>query len=159
MLPNNTGTILTALGYEPLTDFECAKVAGEVVINTWSHVDTQPTEQQITDWSTDAAALPSGQLFSAWLAEHGGDVIATAKRIAKELQDSDEETARIIRAVVKLTVDEINTLRQWITDFKVEVAAANSLASLKTGVAGLPNVPDRTYDQARTSVTNIIDGE
>ena len=63
MLPNNTGTILTALGYEPLTDFECAKVGGEVVINTWSHVDTQPTEQQLTDWSTDAAALPSGQLF------------------------------------------------------------------------------------------------
>ena len=159
MLPNNTGTILTALGYEPLTDFECAKVAGEVVINTWSHVDTQPTEQQITDWGTDAAALPSGQLFSAWQAEHGGDAIATAKRIAKELQDSDEQTARIIRAVVKLTVDEINTLRQWITDFKVEVDLANNLASLKTGVAGLPNVPDRTYDQARTSVTNIIDGE
>ena len=157
-LPTNTGGVLFASGYEPPDVVVSIDAAGTVSME-WNHADPQPTEQQITDWSTDAAALPSGQLFSAWLAEHGGDAIATAKRIAKELQDSDAETARIIRAVVKLTVDEINSLRQWITDFKVEVAAANSLASLKTGVAGLPNVPDRTYDQARTSVTNIIDGE
>lgn len=53
-------------------------------------------------------------------------------------------------AMVMAMVHEINILRQWITDFKSVVFGAGSLAALKTGVAGLPNLPDRTKIQAVT---------
>lgn len=60
------------------------------------------------------------------------------------------------RGIVILTKDEINILRQWITAFKVEVSSATSLNDLKTRVGKLPNLPDRTAQQAKTALENII---
>lgn len=67
-----------------------------------------------------------------------------------------EEGAARDRGIVLVAVDEINLLRQWLTTFKAEVAAATSLADLKTRVAGLPNLPDRTPVQAKNAVTSKI---
>lgn len=60
------------------------------------------------------------------------------------------------RAIVLVAIDEINLLRQWITSFKAAVAASSSLADLKSRVAALANVPDRTVAQAKAAVTNKI---
>jgi len=76
---------------------------------------------------------------------------------AKRLYDRRDLTARALRAVVLTSLDEINTLRSWIAGFKTEVAAASSLADLKTRVAGLPNTPPRTAAQARTTVRSHLD--
>ena len=76
---------------------------------------------------------------------------------AKRLYDRLDLHARALRSVVLVSLDEINTLRSWITSFKVEVAAASSLADLKTRVAGLPNTPARTAAQARTALRNHLD--
>lgn len=61
------------------------------------------------------------------------------------------------RAIVLVAIDEINILRDWITQFKSQVALASSLADLKTRVAALPNVPQRTATQAKTAVASKID--
>ncbi len=58
---------------------------------------------------------------------------------------------RAYRAIASLTLDEINTLREWIVSFQAAVAAATSLANLQTRVAALPNLPDRTLAQAKTA--------
>lgn len=81
------------------------------------------------------------------------------KTQAKGLYDEVSEQAAIDRAIARLMVDEVNFLRQWVMSFKVAVAGAGSLAALKTAVAALPDLPDRTYSQARTAVRNLIDGE
>lgn len=62
-----------------------------------------------------------------------------------------------LRAFASITVDEINILRQWITSFKTQVALATTLADLKTRVAGLPAVNDRTLSQLKTAIQSRID--
>lgn len=96
------------------------------------------------DWSAAASDL--------WQA-------ARLREQAKQFQDEQHAQNVAFRAFVKLVVDENNLLRQWITDFKAAVAAAGSLGALKTGVAGLPNVPQRTYAQAKSAINNLVDGD
>jgi hypothetical protein len=59
---------------------------------------------------------------------------------------------QILRAEVLVMVDEINLLRAWITSFKAATAAAASLADLKTRIAALDNLPQRTAVQAKNAV-------
>jgi hypothetical protein len=66
-------------------------------------------------------------------------------------------TPRVLRAVVSLTVDELNDLRTWTRNFKAATAAATSLADLKVRVAALANLSDRTLVQARTAIVNKIE--
>ena len=80
----------------------------------------------------------------------------SAKTTAKN--EIDGNPGYDLRSIAKLIVDEINALRQWIVSFKVEVAAATSLADLKTRVASLPDMPDRTLAQAKTAYKTLIDG-
>jgi hypothetical protein len=138
-----------------LRDYEVrADALGAQSISRWDAValGTQPTPQFLAD--TEASAP-----YLAWLAEHGGNASLTQRRVAKELYDALDAEARALRAVAALTVDELNDLRAWITSFKAEVAAASSLADLKTRVAALPNLPQRTYAQARTAVRNAVDND
>ena len=71
----------------------------------------EPTEQEIIDASNDLTVV-NGQTFSQWLAEHGGDPVATFRRQAKEALDKQSsETEGLIRALALVVLDEINTLR------------------------------------------------
>jgi hypothetical protein len=149
-----TASVILALNYE-IRDFEFHSDG----LLVWNHADPQPTEQVVNDYATDTTPLPSGGTFSQWVATHGGDAIATAKRIARELQDADDAQNRAARAMVKIVVDEVNALRQWIADYKTQVAAAANLADLKTRVAAMPNLPGRSYAQAKTAIIDHINGE
>jgi hypothetical protein len=62
-----------------------------------------------------------------------------------------------LKAVAAVTAEEINNIRQWLADFKAQVALASTLADLKTRVAALPNMPQRTLTQVRTAIANKID--
>lgn len=102
------------------------------------------------DWSDVAQ--------SAWL-------VAQAQTSAKNEMDTATAAPatasaeqRILRALAAVTLDEVNVLRQWIASFKSEVAGATSLADLKTRVAGLPSMPDRTAVQLRAAIENKLDG-
>lgn len=86
--------------------------------------------------------------------------VAALKAAIKAAYQSGLAAAeRSDRAIVKLTVDELNVLRDWIMQFKAAVAGAATLAALKTAVAALPNTPARTYQQARTAYENAVDGD
>jgi hypothetical protein len=56
------------------------------------------------------------------------------------------------RAILLVVMDELNSIRQWVTDFKAAVAAATSLANLQTRVAATSNLPQRTANQIRPAV-------
>lgn len=65
-------------------------------------------------------------------------------------------TSKFIRAVILLTLDEINLLRQRETDHAADVAAATTLADLKTRWAARAAMPDRTIAQLKTAIENKI---
>ncbi len=76
---------------------------------------------------------------------------------AKSSYDGFSDLPLALRAFASITVDEINILRQWITSFKTQVSLATTLADLKTRVAGLPTVNDRTLSQLKTAIQSRID--
>lgn len=63
------------------------------------------------------------------------------------------------KAILLTLLDELNNLREWITDFKAAIAASTSMADMKTRIAALSNTPDRTVPQAiqavRTKAGNL----
>ncbi len=63
---------------------------------------------------------------------------------------------RAYRAIAAILVDELNTIRQWIVAFKAQVALASTLADLKTRVAGLPDLPNRTLPQAKSAFISKV---
>lgn len=76
---------------------------------------------------------------------------------ASQKSNFDGASGVYLRALVKVLLDENNNLRQWLTSFKSEVAASSNMANFQTRVAGLPNMPDRTLDQAKTAIQTKID--
>lgn len=115
-----------------------------VPLKYWKHVagtivEMTQAEKDAVDASLAAAAL------------------SRLKITAKALYDGQQEQGQALRALVLVLLDEINTLRGWMQDFKDGVATANNLADVKTLVAGLPNTPDRTLAQAKTAIQSEID--
>jgi len=73
--------------------------------------------------------------------------------VADELDDLEVLT----RQIVISTIREINILRDWIAEFKVQVAAAGNLGNLQTRVAGLPDLSaDRTIAQFKSQVRSDL---
>lgn len=70
------------------------------------------------------------------------------------IQDQIDYIESVLRQVVDLTIKEINLLRQWIMDYKSEVAAATSLADLKSRIAAMDDMLDRTFAQFKTQLRN-----
>ncbi|NIT58334.1 MAG: hypothetical protein GWN00_19535 [Aliifodinibius sp.] len=62
----------------------------------------------------------------------------------------------VMRQLTVLTMNEINTIRQWLMSFKAEVAAATSFADLQSRIASLIDLPDRTLQQIRTQLRNNL---
>ncbi len=85
--------------------------------------------------------------------------IAAAKAAAKTMQSALGAIERLMRAIVKLTVDEINVMRTRDRDRSADVAAATNLADLKTRWAAQSSLTDRTYNQAKTAIDTLVDVE
>ena len=114
---------------------------GETLLHEWDEVIAgipQPTEQEIIDAGNDLTTV-NGQVFSEWLAEHGGDPILTLRREAQEALDAQNSRIEaLIRALALVTMDEINVIR---ADAQI-------------------NLPARTAAQLRAAIkTKISDGE
>jgi hypothetical protein len=84
---------------------------------------------------------------------------ATAKAVFADSSPDSQALAAASRGLALVTLEEINTLRQWLAAFKTEVAVATSLEDLKTRVATLPATGDRTARQLRAAIRNKIDAE
>lgn len=133
---------LAAAGVPVLTvrGFGDPAASGEAVL-----ADNATQQQQ-----TDAAAVITAHDAAA-------SALTVLRGEAKSILTTAGGAGKLQRAVAAVLVDEINSLRQWLASFKAEVAAATSLADLKTRVAGLPNMPDRTLAQAKTAIENKLD--
>jgi hypothetical protein len=110
-----------------------------------------PTQAQLDACDAVIAAFDwSDAAHAVWLNARSRDA-------AKSQFDLTDAQGKVLRALVKVLIDEVNLLRQWVAAFKVETAAASTLANLKTRVATLPATPDRTLQQAKTAIAAAID--
>jgi hypothetical protein len=82
---------------------------------------------------------------------------ASMRTSTKALMDDLNSLALSLRVIIDMTIKELNILRGWLDDFKTEVAAATSLSDLQTRVAGLPDTPDRTMTQFKTTFKDTVD--
>ncbi len=76
---------------------------------------------------------------------------------AKRLLDSQDGQQALIRAVALAALGEVNAIRSWLLNFKVQVAASVSLADLKARIAAMPNTKDRTKQQLVSAISSVID--
>jgi hypothetical protein len=106
-------------------------------------------------WVDDGETVAVSQVRRAALV--AARLVELKAKAVTAFQDGQREDARRDRAIALVTLDEVNALRQWITDFKTAVANAATLAALKTAVAALPNVPQRTATQAKNAVVARLD--
>jgi hypothetical protein len=91
------------------------------------------------------------------------DFTARQLRVVAQALLSDPQSAmKALRAVMGLVVDENNVLRQRLTAQDAAVAAATTLADLKTrwsALAAAGPMPARTDAQARTAaISRIVSG-
>ncbi len=85
--------------------------------------------------------------FDATLSSLGTDTVFANSRPAQQL----------VAGVAMVLLDEINLLRQRDADRAAAVAAATTLADLKTRWAAISTLSQRTPSQARAAVKNKID--
>lgn len=96
---------------------------------------------------------------SAVLALDLTDATRDAARAAAKalLALAHDQTGDVLRAVVLVTIDEVNALRARLRAQDAAVAGAATLAALKAAWAALPAAPDRTGAQARAAVGAKLD--
>jgi hypothetical protein len=109
--------------------------------------------------SLQAAAQPFITAFDDSPAGDAADLNLAARANGSSNIDDDHTALwKALRGAAAVLVDELNILRQWEMSLKAAVAAATSLADLKTSVAALPNLPDRTLAQAKSAIQAKITG-
>lgn len=83
--------------------------------------------------------------------------IAGTRTRAKSRFDGQTTSGQSLRCLADITKREVNIVRGWLVDFKVEVAASTSLGDFQSRVAGLPDLPDRTLAQLKSQIQTCID--
>jgi hypothetical protein len=156
-LPNNTGQIIQFMyGVAQTANVEIGRIPVEIII--WdSALGTQPTEQEIIDAGNDLTTV-NGQVFSVWLAEHGGDPALTFRRLAKEALD--KQTAKIeglIRAMLLVVLDEMNLHADKMNEINASVDAASNFNAFKSDLQSVADYPQRTPAQLRNAIKSKLD--
>ena len=93
------------------------------------------------DWSQSAQ--------DAW-------VVGLFRQSANSQLGTPGGAGHLVRGVVATLIDELNSVRGWLVAFKAQVDLSSSLADLKTRIASLPDMPDRTLSQARAKVVGKV---
>lgn len=83
-------------------------------------------------------------------------LVAERSSATQELNVGTFPATKLQRAVLLVALDEINLLRQRDRDRSIDVAAATSLADLKTRWAARPSLADRTITQFKNAVQTKI---
>lgn len=124
--------------------------AGGVVVGVYSVLQPGIAEEALASDHADVLAYLLGPADA--------DLLAAARLAAKQLlmlSRADLPTA--LRALALTAMDGDNILRQWITDFKAQVALATTLQNLQARVAALSNLPQLTAANVKSAVANRVD--
>jgi len=130
----------------------------------WYHV----INDAITSTSLARPKLPGvsnctdAQLLAAHWVQYAGlppalqAVVDAEKQAAlaayKEIQRDMDQYEMALEAVAI----EVNHVREWLSAYQTQVAAATSLANLQARVAAMPAMPERTVDQLKAAVRDKV---
>lgn len=64
---------------------------------------------------------------------------------------------KLFVAITDIVMKEVNILRGWNTDLKAVIDGASNFGDVKSGVAAMSDLPDRTISQLKTQIRNRID--
>lgn len=148
--------ILTAAGH-PVEGL--AVLSGGLTQEGWDVTERGDGLRVRLDWAPGATDPQKQAARDAVLAADLSDAEVRVLRAAAKTVATVDGGAlgKALRAEALVIMDELNLLRQWLTDFKAQVAASSSLADLKTRVAALPNVPQRAKSQILTAIAAKLD--
>ena len=109
---------------------------------------------------TDAQLLAAHWVQYAGLPPALQAVIDAEKQAAlaayKEIQRDMDQYEMALKAVALVVLAEVNLVREWLSAYKTQVAAATSLANLQDRVAAMPAMPERTVDQLKAAVRDKV---
>jgi hypothetical protein len=116
------------------------------------HTAVLATPVNLAQFAVDKAAEDAARLAEAH--------IAWRDEASRFLVNDPRPEMKAMRGLFYALLDEINVLRQWITTFKTQTAAASSLANFQSRVASnTPNMPDRTPQQGLNAILDkVTDG-
>lgn len=112
---------------------------------------------EFTNPLTNAQQTTLNNLITAHIPDKNFTRSKLIERTKDRFTEIEDEGTKTDRSIALTAMDEINLLRDWITQFKLAVANAGTLAALKTNVAALPNLPQRTPAQVKAAVINRMD--
>ena len=133
--------LLPALGSDQV---DVVDRKGVVTIDRWDSVLTQPTEAEVVT----AAGSPE---YATWLAENGGDPALTLRKQAEDNLSDNQKSNLLLRAVILTMVEEFNRHSDRTNAILDAIDGANNLASLKSAIGVINNIPARTGAQLRTA--------
>lgn len=111
----------------------------------------------ITYWNTALGPLPTfEQLDAVTQAQVDAAMLIKSRLSAETSFDSTQADGKILRAIILLLINELNSIRGWTINLKAQTAAATSLANFQSRVATLPSLSDRTVQQAINAIKNKI---
>jgi hypothetical protein len=128
------------------------------------HVPSKPEHIVASHWVDDgssATEVVDAVKSEADLAAEAtaADVAQAASAAAFKAFQAELDNSQLITKGLALTIlDELNRITNRIRDFDAAVQAATSLADLKTRVAGLLPIPDRTAAQLKAAVKTKVEG-
>ena len=114
-----------------------------------------PTQVRVTPPNGSTYSAAQQQTITSTLAAFDWSDTANTTYVTSAGQgmiDGGDPMFQLVRAVALADIDGQNILRDWLTSFVAAVAAATSLADLKTRVAALPALPDITPTQAKAAI-------
>lgn len=115
-----------------------------VIVKFWKRVGLTVVEMSQAEKDAIAAAEATAQ-------------VAAVRTGAKLFIVNFHADSLFQRAVASVILDELNILRGWTRDLQAGIAGASSLAQVKTAVASLPSLTDRTLAQVKSAINSRID--
>ena len=102
-------------------------------------------------WTTEPVEMTQGEK-DVVIAAQQADTLTALKAQEKAAYDIIH-----LKALVLITMDEINILRLWTTQLKTASATASTLTQFKNNIGALPTLNDRTIIQLRNALEAKVD--
>lgn len=114
--------------------------------------DAQKAAQDAQEAAAAAAAVAAAYIAATNAAAIQVFINASNAVLYAEMQVDLSQAVAIEKGVAFCTMDQLNLLRAWLTDFKGAVSNSTSLANLQTRVAALPFFAPITTNGLKTAV-------
>ncbi len=126
-----------------------------------NYIDIETGERRILGiskkWDDTTVRNSTQQEIDGYQAYEDDDEKEQEADSARNMININPAMRRLLVATFDVLIEhQFNAVREWLMDYKTVIANANNLADVKTGVAALPNLPNKTLQDLKDAVVNRI---